>query len=415
MLKLFLIGILGWIFIYSIGQSFVVGRFVQVFRTVLRKPHHFIFPKAAIVLAIRGPDPSLDRNIRALLEQNYPEYKLFIVVDHVEDAAWPIVGRIRDEMPDRVQVSCLNDPLDTCSLKCSALVQAIAELDASYEVVAFADGDTLVHRSWLRELVEPLADPGIGVSTGSRWYFPSDSGLGSMTRYFWNAGAVVQIWLNGYAWPGSMAMRQDVIKDTGIASAWRNSLFDGPAVVRQIRHAGYRVWSVPSVIIVNRERISLTDFGAWVERQAVVARSLGSDWYILALHSVNITLCVLAPLVALCVGSSDPGIQRWALVAAASYWCVTLLSMVVLERAVRSALTVDVGDIRWFNWPKALASLPSLLLVHFVVLRAFIRSISQRKIVWRGITYEIRGAGEVKMLNYSPFREATTEPDESVI
>ena len=306
MLKLFLIGILCWIFIYSIGQLFVVARFVQVFRTGLKKPHHFIFPKAAIVLAIRGPDPSLDRNIRALLEQNYPEYRLFIVVDHVEDAAWPIVGRIRDEMPDRVQVSSLNAPLDTCSLKCSALVQAITELDPSYEVVAFADGDTLVHQTWLRELVEPLADAGIGVSTGSRWYLPSDSGLGSMTRYFWNAGAVVQIWLNGYAWPGSMAMRRNVLNDTGIASAWRNSLFDGPAVVRQIRHAGYRVWSVPSVIIVNRERISLTDFSSWVERQAVVARSLGGDWYILALHSVNITLCVLVPLLAWCVGSSDP-------------------------------------------------------------------------------------------------------------
>ena len=89
--------------------------------------------------------------------------------------------------------------------------------------------------------------------------------------------------------------------------------------------------------------------------------------------------------------------------------------MVVLERTVRSALVMDVGEIRWFNWPKALASLPSLLLVHFVVLRAFVRSISQRKIVWRGITYEIQGPGEVKMLNYSPFRQATTEPDESVI
>jgi hypothetical protein len=415
MLKLVLAGILAWIVLYSIVQLCIVIRFVRVFQRVPERPQKSSFPKAAIILAIRGPDPFLERNIRALLAQDYPEYTIFIVVDHVEDSAWPIVDRIRRERPSLVQVSSLKAPLATCSLKCSALVQAVTELDASYEVVAFVDGDTFAHQTWLGDLVEPLADTRFGASTGNRWYIPRDGGLGSMTRYFWNAGAVVQIWLNGFVWPGSMAIRRDVLKDTGIVSAWRNSLFDGPAVVRQIRRAGYKVCFVPSAMIVNRERISLEDFSAWVERQAVVARLLGSDWYILALHAINIVLCVLVPPLALLLEWSDRNIQSWAYLAAAAYWCVTLLSMLALERAVRRVLNLDEIETGWFSWSKALTALPSLILVHFVVLRAFVCSTWRRTISWRGIEYEIGGRDEVQMLNYSPFRRAMTEPDESVV
>jgi cellulose synthase/poly-beta-1,6-N-acetylglucosamine synthase-like glycosyltransferase len=407
---------LGWIIICSIFQVCVMLRLLIVFRARVEPTHNFDFPKAAIILAIRGPDPSLERNIRALLAQLYPNYKLFVVVDHVEDPAWQIVEKIRDEIPDRVQVSVLKEPLSTCSLKCSAMAQAVTELDASYKVVAFADGDVLAHQTWLRELVEPLADPSIGVSTGNRWYLPSDSGLGSMTRYFWNAGVVVQLWLNEFVWPGSMAFRFDVLNKTGMVAALRNSLFDGPVVVRQIRRAGYKVRFVPSVMIANREQISLGDFTSWVERQTVVASSLGNNWYLLAINAVHVAICVFAPPLAALIafGFSESTILRWALLAAASYWCVMLLSVLALERAVRGVLTLDKKEIRWFSWPKALSAVPSILLAHLVVLLALVRAAKRRTVNWRGIEYEIRGPDEVHMLNYKPFH-GTTNSGESVL
>jgi cellulose synthase/poly-beta-1,6-N-acetylglucosamine synthase-like glycosyltransferase len=125
MLKFFLLGMLGYVILCSIIQVCVTLRLLAVFRARVEPSHDFDFPKAAIILAIRGPDPSLERNIRALLAQAYPNYKLFVVVDHVEDPAWQIVEKIRDEIPDRVQVSVLKEPLSTCSLKCSAMAQAV--------------------------------------------------------------------------------------------------------------------------------------------------------------------------------------------------------------------------------------------------------------------------------------------------
>ena len=295
MLNFFLWGILGYVILCSIVQVCVTLRLVIVFRSPVAPLHNFGLPKAAIILAIRGLDPSLERNIRALLAQLYLDYKLFVVVDHVEEPAWQIIEKIRDEIPDRIQVSVLKERSSTCSLKCSAMAQAIGELDASYEVVAFADGDVLAHQTWLRELVEPLADPNVGASTGNRWYLPSDSGLGSMTRYFWNAAGVIQIWLNEFVWPGSMAFRSDALNKMGIAAALRNSLFDGPVVVRELRRAGYQARFVPSVMIANREQILLGDFISWVERQTLVASSLGTNRLVLGFNAAHLAICVFAP------------------------------------------------------------------------------------------------------------------------
>jgi cellulose synthase/poly-beta-1,6-N-acetylglucosamine synthase-like glycosyltransferase len=417
MLKFFLLGLLGYVILCSIIQAFVTLRFILVLRTPVVASNEFAFPRAAIILVIRGPDPSLEENIRALLAQIYPDYKLFVVIDHIEDPAWPIVAKIRNEIPDRIQVSVLKEPLNTCSLKCSAMAQAIGDLDPSYEVVAFADGDVLVHQTWLRELVEPLSDPKIGVSTGNRWYLPSDSSLGSMTRYFWNVGVVMQLWLNEFVWPGSMAIRSDALDKMGMVAALRTSLFDGPAVVRQVRSAEYNVRFVPSVMITNREQISLRDFTSWIERQTVVAGSAERhNWLLLAFNALHVAVCVFAPpLVAITAfGLSDSTILSWALLSVTCYWLVMSFSVLALERAVRGILSSHQTEFRWFSWQKAFSAAPSILLAHLVPLVAFIRAFSRKTVTWRGIEYELRGPNDVQMLHYRPYGK-TVNPSESVL
>jgi cellulose synthase/poly-beta-1,6-N-acetylglucosamine synthase-like glycosyltransferase len=63
-------------------------------------------------------------------------------------------------------------------------------------VLAVIDADAVPHRWWLRDLVAPLSDPRVGVATGNRWYMPEHANWGSLVRYLWNVGAVVQVWFN---------------------------------------------------------------------------------------------------------------------------------------------------------------------------------------------------------------------------
>ncbi len=47
-------------------------------------------PKTAVILCLRGADPYLRQCLRALLQQNYPQYELKVVVDHQDDPAWNV-------------------------------------------------------------------------------------------------------------------------------------------------------------------------------------------------------------------------------------------------------------------------------------------------------------------------------------
>ena len=155
-------------------QCAFVAAFLWMMKRHRRPTADVALPKAGVVLALRGPDPFLDDCLRRLLAQDYHDYTVHLIVDSTKDPVLEDIHRlIKETAATNVVVSILRDPFGTCSLKCSALIQAVQELDASHEVVAFLDGDALPHPTWLRELVAPLADSTVGVTYGNRWYVPT--------------------------------------------------------------------------------------------------------------------------------------------------------------------------------------------------------------------------------------------------
>ncbi len=151
-------------------------------------------PRTAVVLCVRGYDPLLDECLRRLLNQHYPDYVVHVVVDSEHDPAWASLKTWQQQYgPERLRMSVLRVRRKTCSLKCSSLVQAVDELDASFEVVVLIDADVTPLQNWLGALVAPLADPSVGLSTGNRWFEPSGQRWGTKVRTVWNAGAVIQM------------------------------------------------------------------------------------------------------------------------------------------------------------------------------------------------------------------------------
>ena len=133
-------------------------------------------PKAGVVISLRGADAGLQNCLRGLLDQDYPDYNVEIVVDSERDPAWQIAqaaireAAVRKTRGERAKGRALVFRQPTCSLKCSALIQAVGEFDESHAVIAFCDADVVPHCTWLRELVGPLLDPAVGATTGNRWY-----------------------------------------------------------------------------------------------------------------------------------------------------------------------------------------------------------------------------------------------------
>ncbi len=238
-----------------------------------------LLPKAVIILALRGADPFLADCLCALLNQNYPQYDLHIVVDSQEDPAWDVVEKtIQETGATHFQVTPLIMRHNTCSLKCSALVQAICALDDSYQVVAFIDADVVAHPNWLRELVVPLADKRIGASTGNRWYMPPREQWGSLVRYIYNSASVVSMYIHKYAWGGSMAMKLSNLRQSQLLDIWTQSLSVDAPVHGALHNIGLKVKFVPTVMMINRENCDLGQCLRFIQRQLLMPRLYHSKW-----------------------------------------------------------------------------------------------------------------------------------------
>ena len=89
----------------------------------------FVRP-TAILMSLRGNDPSLRAAIEGALSQEYGgEYQVRIVVDHESDPSVAVLEELQQNHPhgNRLDYSMMEAPSKTCSLKCHSLSQAVLQ------------------------------------------------------------------------------------------------------------------------------------------------------------------------------------------------------------------------------------------------------------------------------------------------
>lgn len=182
-------------------------------------------PVVAVLMGMKGTDPFLLAGLKRLMQQDYPKYLARLVIDSRDDPAWKVAEQAVEEsgfqdvtieefrdIPEHGIVNCTN----------SKVVQALRSLeDDDCEVVAMADGDVVANENWIRELVTPLVlDPGIGASSGNRWFIPKNSSAGALVRRLWGAGAASIMYLLSMPWGGCFAIRMTTIRNGDLIEKW---------------------------------------------------------------------------------------------------------------------------------------------------------------------------------------------------
>jgi cellulose synthase/poly-beta-1,6-N-acetylglucosamine synthase-like glycosyltransferase len=374
-------------------------------------------PKAAIVLCLRGRDPFLDKCLAALLQQDYPDYRLHVVIDRADDPARGAVDQAVQQWGSRLDVQVLTERRATCSLKCSSLVQAVRGLDESVEVVALVDADSAPHATWLRELVAPLRSEQVGATTGNRWYMPQRAGWGAMFRYLWNAAAIVQMYWYRIAWGGTLAVKTRVIRDLNLLDRWGNALCEDTMLLSELGRAGLRVEFVPSLIMVNREDCDLVPCLRWISRQLLVARLYHPGWPLVAWHGILTTLLLgtaLGGTVAAVVMGDTVG-AAWLGGALLLYQAAMILLLSPLEWAVRRIVRARGESAAWLGGG-ALRVLLALPLTQVLYPVALALAMTAQRTTWRKVVYEIGPRREIKRLNDPPYaeNEKDAERDQSL-
>jgi cellulose synthase/poly-beta-1,6-N-acetylglucosamine synthase-like glycosyltransferase len=364
-------------------------------------------PKTAVILCLRGADPFLPNCLRSLMQQNYPEYDLKVILDSQEDPAGKIVTETIAELAaTNVQISHLRIVRHNCSLKCSSLIQAVSDLDDSYQVVALIDADTIVHRNWLRELVSPLNDPKVGVTTGNRWYLPTGNYWGSLVRYAGNVSTVVQMFLFQIPWGGTLAVKTEVLHQTRLLEQWGQTLNDDLIIHNVIKKYGLKVKFVPSLLMVNREESDLLDLIDSLKRLLLSARLYHPRW--LALVSDAISSILFPTLVILLIIESLLEGQWYAAVLLFSCYTIytvgLLLLMLILEKGVQRIMRFQDQAIAKISAAAIMKMLIVIPLTQWVYGVAMLSSLWMSTVKWRGLTYRVQGPGNVRLVEYRPYQ-----------
>ena len=361
-------------------------------------------PKVAIALCLRGADPFLPHCLQALLNQNYPDYELKIVVDSREDPAWNIATQIQNQTDIPVQISPLRIRRETCSLKCSALIQAVSDLDRDCEIIALVDADTIPHPNWLRELVRPLKDSKVGLTTGNRWYVPGTQ-WGTLCRYIWNVAAVGQMYLYRIPWGGSLAIKTEIVRQARLLEKWQQAFCEDTMLRRVMEDKGLQVEFVASLMMVNREECALPNFRRWVNRQLLNAKLYHPGWRAILTYG---TITFLIPATAALLTLINVFTRQWISTVVLGGSLVTYILLVFLlinvyERAIRQKLALRNETLPPYSAVTLLKLLLAIPLTQLVCAIAFWQAMLTKQVEWRGITYQIKGPWDIKLLEYFPY------------
>lgn len=369
-------------------------------------------PRTLVVLCLRGADPFLSRCLHGLFRQDYSNYEVLIVVDRREDDAWQIATDVVSASGvANVRIETLRDRSAACSLKCSALLQAWEEAVERFEVAAMIDADVVPHRTWLRELVAGLAPSDVGAACGNRWYMPDDAGIGSLTRYFWNAAAVVPMYWYGIAWGGSLAVKTAVLRDTEYRRRTARALSEDVMLCDLLRPAKLRVAFVPQLMMINREACTIRDFYPWMRRQQLLAKLYHSRAPLIMAYGIVVGVY----LIAVSVVSTMLLLRRdyASLMQTVAPFLAFLGSLIVvwpmLEGAVRSVVRLRGEPTSWLSGKKLLLTIAAGPIAQALYVAATVSLLRCKEIHWRAIRYRISGPWEIERLDDGVYR-STVDP-----
>ncbi|MBC8868385.1 MAG: glycosyltransferase family 2 protein [Planctomycetes bacterium] len=363
-------------------------------------------PKAAVILCVRGADPFLKDCLAGLSRQDYPQYEVHVVVDCQDDPAWELVEQVaKREEAAHVRVHALTERRRSCSLKISGVLQAVAELDESHRIVALLDSDTVPHPSWLRELVAPLADDRVGVSSGNRWYMPQQMTWGSLVRYLWNSAAVVHMYWYGIAWGGSLATRTSLLRETDLLQRLGHAFGEDSTICRCARRERLRVAFVPSLTMVNREVCSVSGFFHFLQRQLLTVRLHNPWWWAVVGHGIATSAALATGFVVLAAALV---LGCWEAVgcsaaALALYYVSMIVLMVMTESCVKRIVLARNEPARWLTPGRYVRLALAIPLTQVVYAAGLTVTLFARRHRWRGVLYLFGAGSRVRVVDDRPY------------
>ncbi|MEM8739502.1 MAG: glycosyltransferase family 2 protein [Planctomycetota bacterium] len=368
-------------------------------------------PPAAVVVPCKGSDPELRRNVRGLLNQHYPEYRLVFVFESDHDPARVLIEDELAQHPDpapAIDLITAGLAPDDTGQKVHNQLAALAFLDAAAdasEAWVFADSDAVPGPGWLQKLVGPLVQQDrVGVTTGYRWLMPElraqrprtasmfASVINSAVAMFIGHGELTQ------AWGGSMAVRADFARRHGLTDYLRGALSDDYQMTRMCRDAGKRVYFVHRCLVASPVHLTWPELFEFGRRQYLITRIHDPSLYRRAVAVIGFYVAGALTAWAALVFAAATGRYAVAVCAAAA-----LLIVAAANQARASYRRRAVVEAFGREQPRYLRhtlrldrfGTTAVMLVNLALLLSAARG---NVLVWRGHRYRLDGPRDIQRL-----------------
>jgi ceramide glucosyltransferase len=411
--------------------------YLNFFKKELARPKSNFTPFASIFAPCRGLDEDLETNLSALFRQDFPAYEILFVVDDENDSAVSVIEKLikrRDaEMEEeekrrkgekettprsafriprsKTSVSprlCGENPVSAklivagkangMAQKVHNLRQAVGEVAEESKIFVFVDSDARPSANWLRDLIAPLADEKIGAATAYRWFISKKMSFASEMRSVWNASIASALGANlknNFCWGGSMALRRETFEKLQIRERWQGVLSDDFAVTRALKEHDLPIYFVPQALAASVENCTFAELLEFTTRQMKITRVYAPNLWIQAFLGSFIFNLVFVWGIFLLIFSSIQAFSFWfALVSLILISAFSTGKAWLRLNAVKLVLKDYEKELNQQFFTQNTLWILSPALFFYNSLCALL----SRKIVWRGIKYELKSPNQTSII-----------------
>lgn len=356
--------------------------------------------RVLLVAPCKGLELGLEDNLRALVEQDHSIYEVAFVVEGEHDPACAAIRRLIDDSSTPARLIVAGRSRDH-GQKVHNLLAATADLPPRIEVLAFVDSDVRPARDWLRTLTARLEDRDVGATTAYRMFVPMRPGLAGLLLAYLNSAVAGLFGPGGrhLVWGGSWAIRRDVFEAISLRAAWHGTLSDDLVASRELRRAGLGIEFEPGCMAASPIDCGFRGTFEFLRRQFVIARCYLPRWWLGALAMVSLAAVgfwgsVAGLGISLLYGTADTAVFAISAVTLYGLGIVRALFRQQAARLYRPDLYPMLRRVRRFE----LFAGPVALLLGLLGL---VSSLFTRRVTWRGNSYHIGAAGQIRLLDAS--------------
>jgi ceramide glucosyltransferase len=225
--------------------AFAIKRLREFRNDVTPQPGTGFAPAVTVFKPLHGNEPQLYENLRSFCDQDYSQYQVIFGANDPEDPSLEVARRLQREFPERAIEVVAGARTAVRNPKVGNLI-AMRER-ARHTVFVIADSDMRAGRDYLRSIVAPFADEGIGAVTCLYGGTPNAtiaSQLGAMhVNDQFSPSVLVATALEPltYCFGATMAVRESVLDNAGGFAALGDRLGDDYALGRLVAESGKRV------------------------------------------------------------------------------------------------------------------------------------------------------------------------------